>query len=104
MGLFFHKEKWLGGYGSHARRLLRLGHISFFGLGAMNLFFYFTAHAIAMNGAAIQIASVLFVTGGVAMPVCCAAAAFTKRAQPFFAIPVLSLIAAGGITLWEIVI
>ena len=32
LGLWFHKEQWLGGYASWMRRLYRLGHISFFGL------------------------------------------------------------------------
>jgi hypothetical protein len=27
MGLFFHSDQWLGGYGSWPRRILRLGHI-----------------------------------------------------------------------------
>src|SRR4051812_205671 len=31
VGLFFHRDEWLGGYGSWRRRLARLGHISFFG-------------------------------------------------------------------------
>ena len=43
LGLNFHREDWLGGYGSYKRRLFRLGHISFFGLGALNLMFYLTA-------------------------------------------------------------
>ena len=30
MGLFFHQDGWLGGYGSFRRRLLRLGHIAFY--------------------------------------------------------------------------
>ena len=33
LGMFFHRENWLGGYGSFKRRMYRLGHISFFGLG-----------------------------------------------------------------------
>jgi hypothetical protein len=37
LGLFFHHEKWLGGYASFKRRLYRFAHISFFGLGAVNL-------------------------------------------------------------------
>src|SRR6476646_8665042 len=41
-GLSFHREDWLGGYASFRRRLYRLAHISFFGLGAVNLFFYLT--------------------------------------------------------------
>ncbi|HMF37455.1 MAG TPA: hypothetical protein VKF17_12475, partial [Isosphaeraceae bacterium] len=39
LGLFFHREDWLGGYGSWRRRMLRLGHISFFGTGLLNLSF-----------------------------------------------------------------
>jgi len=33
IGLFFHRADWLGGYASFRRRMTRLGHISFFGLG-----------------------------------------------------------------------
>ena len=43
LGLFFARENWLGGYASFKRRLYRLAHISFFGLGLANLAFYFTA-------------------------------------------------------------
>jgi len=42
LGLFFHDEKGLSGYASFKRRMYRLGHISFFGLGAVNVLFYFT--------------------------------------------------------------
>src|SRR5439155_5250894 len=42
-GCNFHKENWLGGYASQGRRLYRLGHISFAGMGFVNLLFYFTA-------------------------------------------------------------
>jgi hypothetical protein len=37
IGLFFHQEHWLGGYNSFPRRLVRLGHISFFGLGILSV-------------------------------------------------------------------
>jgi hypothetical protein len=30
LGLCFHRENWLGGYGSFKRRLYRLAHISLF--------------------------------------------------------------------------
>ena len=42
LGMFFHGENWLGGYTSFKRRMYRLGHISFFGLGTVNVLFYFT--------------------------------------------------------------
>ena len=41
-GLQFDRPDWLGGYGSWARRLTRLGHISFFGLAFVNLAFVYT--------------------------------------------------------------
>ena len=37
IGLFFHREDWMGGYGSYRRRLTRLGHISFFWAGVGEL-------------------------------------------------------------------
>jgi hypothetical protein len=37
IGLFFKREDWMGGYGWFRRRLTRLGHISFFGLGFLNI-------------------------------------------------------------------
>jgi hypothetical protein len=43
LGLFFHRENWLGGYASHARRMYRLDHISFFELGLVNWMFHGTA-------------------------------------------------------------
>ena len=43
LGLKFQSESWLGGYGSHRRRLIRLGHISFLGLGFLNILF---AHSV----------------------------------------------------------
>src|ERR1051325_4221189 len=67
-GLFFHRENWLGGYGSFKRRLYRLAHISLFGLGAVNLAFYLTAHTLA-TGSLLRLASSAFVTGAIAAPV-----------------------------------
>ncbi len=40
-GLHFHKSDWLGGYGSWSRRMMRLGHVSFFGIALLNLAFVF---------------------------------------------------------------
>ena len=38
-GLFFHRDDWLGGYASWQRRMIRLAHIAFFGIGFLNLGF-----------------------------------------------------------------
>ena len=94
MGMCFHKEEWLGGYGSFRRRLYRLGHISFFGLGMVNLVFYATAEHFA-HGGLVTVASWAFVVGAIAMPICCVLMAHFPQAHFLFAVPVLSLIAGG---------
>src|SRR5215831_1140753 len=67
LGLFFHRENWLGGYGSFRRRLYRLGHISFFGLGVVNLAFYVTTREISLSNSVMNLAGWAFVTGAVSM-------------------------------------
>jgi hypothetical protein len=103
LGLFFHDEKWLGGYASHKRRLYRLGHISFFGLGAVNLFFWLTAKNLSVSGPNWGWASGLFVLGAATMPLCCALMAHRPKLHLTFAVPVISLIAAGVLTVISIV-
>jgi len=102
LGLFFHRDGWLGGYASHRRRLYRLAHISFFGLGAANLLFFFTAQSLAAAGPLLAMASWAFLAGAISMPVCCVIMAHWPRARMLFAVPVVSLIAAGALTLSQI--
>lgn len=78
MGMFFQREHWLGGYASFRRRLYRLGHVSFFGLGALNLFFYFTAQSVTGNAELLSIASGAMIAGGISMPLCCLVVAHLK--------------------------
>ena len=103
LGLFFHGENWLGGYGSFKRRMYRLGHISFFGLGALNLLFCLTVHIFALSGSLVHIASPAFIVGAVAMPACCAIMASFPKATMIFSVPVVSLITGGVLTLMEII-
>src|SRR6266576_423378 len=103
LGLKFHREDWLGGYGSFRRRLYRLGHISFFGLAAANLMFYFTTRLPALAGARLAVASWAFVIGAIAMPVCCFIMAHQPKLRLLFLIPVLSLIVGSLSTIWEII-
>lgn len=102
IGLFFHDEQWLGGYGSFKRRLYRLGHISFFGLAIMNLLFYFTARVLPTGGSMLTVASWGFVIGALSMPVCCAVMAHQPRLRALFLIPVISLVVGAVCTLWEV--
>ena len=103
LGLNFHKENWLGGYASMKRRMYRLGHISFFGLGVINLLFYFTVAIAGLNGISIGVASTAFVVGAVSMPMCCFAMAQTEKVRLLFGLPIASLLLAGSLTLMEII-
>jgi hypothetical protein len=93
IGLFFHRDEWMGGYGSFRRRMLRLGHISFFGLGILNLMFGLTLKAIPLPAAHIEVASVGFLLGAITMPLCCFLAAWKKPFRHLFPVPVISVMA-----------
>jgi hypothetical protein len=102
IGLFFHGENWLGGYSSFKRRMYRLGHISFFGLGVLNLLFWLTAQNLSLTGSLTNIASWAFIAGAVTMPVCCIVMAHFPKAHLVFAVPVISLIVGGTLILVEV--
>ena len=93
MGMFFQEEEWLGGYDSWARRLLRLGHISFFGLAFLNLAFALTLKLTGeVRGE--RAASWLLIAGAALMPTVCALAAWKKPMRHLFFLPVGSLMGA----------
>jgi hypothetical protein len=105
LGLRFHREEWLGGYGSFRRRLLRLGHIAFFGLGFLNLLFAFSIRAIAVPAPFGQLAAASFVLAAVTMPLTCFLAAWRPPFRHLFPVPVagvltgiLSLLTGWGIS------
>jgi len=102
LGMFFHGENWLGGYGSFKRRMYRLGHISFFGLGAVNLVFWLTMQKISPAAPFAGIASWAFIVGAATMPLCCVVMAHFPKAHMIFAVPVVSLIGGGVLTLMEV--
>jgi len=91
IGLLFHREDWMGGYGSYRRRLMRLGHISFFGLGFLNLFFATTCQQLALRGSSLAIGSWSLIAGAITMPLCCFLSAWCKPFRHLFPVPVLSV-------------
>jgi hypothetical protein len=93
LGLFFHREDWLGGYASWSRRMVRLGHVSFFGTGFLNLAFVFSVEHLRLQTAPL-VASVAFVVGALAMPTICFLAAWHKPLRHLFFVPVVSLLLA----------
>ena len=90
-GLFFHDEAWLGGYASWPRRMMRLGHISCFGLAFINLAFVVTTDHLR-TGTGLFWPSLLFIAGAFSMPIVCYLSAWRKPARHLFFVPVLSLI------------
>jgi hypothetical protein len=102
LGMFFHREGWLGGYTSLKRRMYRLGHISLFALGAVNLLFWLTAKNLSAPGANLGVASWAFALGAVTMPLCCVLMAHSPKMRMLFAVPVVSLIAGAVLTLLSI--
>jgi hypothetical protein len=103
LGLFFAREDWLGGYASFKRRLYRLAHISFFGLGLANLAFFATTQLLGSAAPGLEAASWLFVAGAVTMPICCVIMAHFPKALLLFGVPVLSLVAGGVLVLKDVI-
>jgi hypothetical protein len=101
-GMFFHGADWLGGYASWPRRMIRLGHISMFGLGLLNLAFALTARTLGVTSD-LGAASVLLVVGVVAMPSVCYLSAWRTGFRHLFFVPVLSVTLGVALTLLGIV-
>jgi hypothetical protein len=92
VGLFFYKENWMGGYASLRRRMIRLGHISFFGIGILNVLFAVSLAAIAIPPAFGRFASLGFATAAVTMPACCFLTAWKPALRQLFPIPVAAVL------------
>lgn len=94
LGLFFHREDFLGGYMSFRRRILRLGHIALAGLGMINILFGLGVMQTEPSLRA-SIASVGFIVGGMTMPGVCLLSSWRPGFRHWFFVPVSALIIAG---------
>jgi uncharacterized membrane protein len=90
-GLFFYLHDWLGGYTSWPRRMIRLGHIAFFGIGFLNLGMGLTGKVLGIESLP---ASLLMIVGAITMPLLCYASAFKPAFRHLFFIPAGSVILA----------
>lgn len=88
-GLFFHRQDWLGGYTSWPRRLIRLAHISFFGIGFLNLGIGLTSQTLHLSA---PLASTLMLIGAITMPTICYLSAFNPKFRHLFFIPAGSVL------------
>jgi hypothetical protein len=92
IGLRFHTAGWAGGYGSFRRRLMRLGHIAFFGLGILNVLFALAISQFPVAGDFQLAASTGFIIAGIGMPMCCFLSAWQERFRHLFFVPVLGVL------------
>ena len=95
IGLKFHKETWMGGYASRERRMVRLGHISFFGIGMICLFYGLSLKALTADKHLSLVGAWALVAALATMPTTCFLTAWRPSFRHLFFIPVLS--AATGI-------
>lgn len=101
MGLLFHRENWLGGYGSRERRMVRLGHIAFFGIGLINFCYGLSLAPLGVTGEAARLGSVALLVAQVTMPLICFLCAWRKPFRHLFFIPVLSVVTGISVILWS---
>lgn len=100
IGLGFHREQYLGGYGSFRRRLLRLGHVALAALGLVNVAYGLSP--VGRPGAAAGWPSPLLLVGAIAMPVVCFLAAWRPPFRHLFFIPVTLLTIAVALIIYEV--
>lgn len=90
IGMFFADDRFAGGYGSWRRRLMRLGHIAFFGIAFLNLAFALTTLFPAWSNppawAGWSLASAI-----VLMPGICFLAAWRRGFRHLFFLPVMAV-------------
>jgi hypothetical protein len=93
LGLAFHRDDFLGGYGSFRRRVLRLGHIALAALGVINVLFSVSV-PVATHSIRGPIAGIALVVGGLSMPAVCFLTAWRVGCRRLFFVPVVALIVA----------
>ncbi len=94
IGMGFHREDFLGGYGSFRRRLARLGHIAFAALGGLNVLYGLSpVPASAVPGW-------LLLVGGIALPTVCFLSAWKTLFRHLFFIPVMLLVSGVGLIVY----
>jgi hypothetical protein len=102
-GLFFHEEDWLDGYASWRRRMIRLAHIAFFGIGLLNTAFAFTARALEIESG-LTLPAVSLIVGAVAMPSVCYLSAWKKPFRHLFFIPASAVTLGVATFLYQILL
>lgn len=99
VGLAFHREGWLGGYESWPRRLVRLGHIAFFGIALLNVAYAMTTRYAGFARPPAWCAWSL-AAANVLMPAVCFLSAAWRPMRHLFVVPVACVLAGVVGVLW----
>jgi hypothetical protein len=85
---------WIGEYADTSRRLVRLGHIAFIGLGVIDILIERELGRSALGSRARAIASWSMVLGNVLLPITLFASAVYRPMKYFMAVPATSVFLA----------
>jgi hypothetical protein len=86
--------RWIGEYGDTSRRLVRLGHIAFVGLGIINVLLGQELARSALGPRARRLASRSMVFGNVGLPIALFAAAAWRPVKYLMPAPALAVFLA----------
>jgi len=92
--------EWLGGYGDTSRRLARLGHIAFFGLGILNLLLAREFPELGLRAGQRRVASVAMSFGNIFLPLTLFAAAAYRPCKYLMPLPALAVTVAMTLAVW----
>ena len=91
---------WIGEYTDTSRRLVRLGHIAFIGLGAIDILLERELVRSALGQAGRRLASWSMVIGNVLLPVTLFASAAYRPIKYFMAVPASAVFVALVLAAW----
>ena len=91
---------WLGDYGDTSRRLARLGHIAFVGLGLINILLAHELPHSSLGARAQRMASRHMNFGNIVLPITLFAAAFWRPAKYAMALPATAVFVALCLAAW----
>lgn len=91
---------WLGDYGDTPRRLARLGHIAFIGLGILNILLARELEESSLGPTARRLASAAMNIGNVLLPITLFAAAAWHPAKYATGLPATCVFVALGLAAW----
>jgi hypothetical protein len=94
--------EWLGDYGETSRRLARLGHIAFFGIGMLNLFVVAELRRIHFNRLLRRIALMAINFGNIFLPLSLFLAAGFHPMKYLMSLPATLILVALVIVAWGV--